>query len=188
MNVAFVIYDGVTLLDFAGMYDPITRLKREKFLPDLQWDVCAMQDSIADGENLVISSTQVKKPLNHYDIVLVPGARIKFIDTLIVNKQFLTWLNTASSVKLLGSVCTGSILLGAAGMLTNATATTHPNHLQTLKKYCDKVSTKRIVKSNNVITAGGVTSAIDLGLYLCEYLANKTARSHIEKLMDYNNV
>ena len=85
------------------------------------------------------------------------------------------------------AVCGGSLLLGAAGMLRTKKATTHPGLSAPLQHLAREVSPDRIVDEGTVITAGGVTSAIDLGLYLCEKIAGKDVREKIWKQMDYRN-
>ncbi len=82
-------------------------------------------------------------------------------------------------------MCTGALLLGAAGFLKGKTATTHPNAFRDLQKYCLSVVNQRVVDEGEVITARGVTSSIDLGLYLCEKLAGREAKEKIRKQMDY---
>ncbi|HEY9296019.1 MAG TPA: DJ-1/PfpI family protein, partial [Phormidium sp.] len=85
------------------------------------------------------------------------------------------------------SVCTGSLLLGAAGFLAGKIATTHPNAFTELEKYCASVVDKRIVDEGEVITARGVTSSIDLGLYLCEKFCGYDVKEQIRQRMDYPN-
>ncbi|MCK5913732.1 MAG: DJ-1/PfpI family protein, partial [Desulfuromusa sp.] len=92
---------------------------------------------------------------------------------------------TAAPVPLKASVCSGSLLLGAAGFLRGKKATTHPKAYTELARYCAKVSKERIVDEGDVITARGVTSAIDLGLHLVERLAGKETRIEIARQMDY---
>ena len=55
MKVGFIIYDGMTALDFVGAYDPVTRLNTMGFLPDLQWEVCARSMTVEDGAGLLSS-------------------------------------------------------------------------------------------------------------------------------------
>ncbi len=83
------------------------------------------------------------------------------------------------------SVCTGALLLGAAGFLKGKRATTHPNNFDELAPYCAEVVDERVVDEGDIVTARGVTSAIDLGLYLVERLASAAARARIAKQMDY---
>jgi transcriptional regulator GlxA family with amidase domain len=101
------------------------------------------------------------------------------------DKSFIEWLKTAEPCKLKGSVCTGSLLLGAAGFLKGKKATTHPETFSKLKRFCSSVIDQRIVDEGDVITARGVTSSIDVGLYLCEKLAGREVKEQIRKQMDY---
>ncbi|MFT4416178.1 DJ-1/PfpI family protein [Fredinandcohnia humi] len=184
MKIAFVIFDEFTSLDFIGAYDPITRLKTMDFLPDLEWDICSFNDTITDGTGLIFTPTKVREPLTKYDLVIIPGG----IGTtsLINNSQFINWIKTSGTCKVKASVCTGSLILGAAGFLRGKKATTHPNYFGELKKYC-KVIDKRVVDDGNIITSRGVSSSLELGLYLCEKLSNYEAKEIIRKQMDYQH-
>ncbi|OPY36292.1 MAG: hypothetical protein A4E34_00314 [Methanoregula sp. PtaU1.Bin006] len=73
MKIAFVIYDGITLLDFAGVFDPITRLKTMGFRYDLRWDLCARKDTIRSTEGVTFTASRVDNNLAEYDYVIVPG-------------------------------------------------------------------------------------------------------------------
>lgn len=187
MKVAFILYPGLTLLDLVGVYDPISRLKRMNLLPDLSWDFCALDSSVQDGEGWHMQVTNHNANLGEYDVAIVPGARFEFIQAQINNTDFMQWLATIKQVKLIASVCTGSLLLGALGLLKGLEATTHPAFLDELAQYCQKVSEQRVVVANeNVITVGGVTSGIDLGLCLCEKFAGSAAKHEIANIMDYS--
>lgn len=183
MKVGFVIYDGMTALDFIGVYDPVTRLKTMGFLPDLQWEVCAQSTTVSDGTGLRVTPTKKGDPLLGYDMVVVPGGygSRKLMD----DAGFIEWLKTARASKFKVSVCTGALLLGAAGFLKGKTATTHRTAFKELGRFCSSVVDRRIVDEGDVITARGVTSSIDLGLYLCEKLAGREAKERIRQQMDY---
>jgi transcriptional regulator GlxA family with amidase domain len=183
MKIAFIIYHGMTALDFIGVYDPIVRLKTMGFLTDLRWDICAHSKEVRDGAGLRFLPTRVGESLQEYDLVVVPGG-IASRD-LVDDAGFIEWLRTAQACQLKVSVCTGALLLGAAGFLEGKKATTHPNVLQDLSRFCPSVVEQRIVDEGDVITAGGVTASIDLGLYLCEKLAGREARERIGRQMDY---
>jgi cyclohexyl-isocyanide hydratase len=183
MKVAFIIYDGMTTLDFIGVYDPVTRLKTMGFLPDLKWDVCARSDTVTDGTGLQVTPTKIGEALLGYDMVIVPGGFGS--RTLVDDPQFIGWLRTATPCKLKVSVCTGSLLLGAAEFLKGKTATTHRSAFTDLQRFCSSVVDRRIVDEGDVITARGVTASIDLGLFLCEKLAGREAKERIRRQMDY---
>lgn len=181
MNIAFIIYDGITALDFIGAFDPITRLDTMDFM-DLNWDICGQTPTAKATGNVTFETDELSPDLGAYDMIFLPGGfRARELQT---NDKFLTWLKTAESCKYKTSVCTGSLLLGAAGFLDGHTATTHPNATDLLADYCD-VSDDRIVHDNGIITARGVSSSIDFGLYLVELLTNAETRKTIRTQMDY---
>lgn len=182
MKVAFVIFDGMTTLDFVGIYDPLTRLKTMGFIDDFAWDICAFTPEVIDPNGLRITPQKVAEPLA-CDMVVVPGGY--GTRKLVEDQGFIRWLQTARDCKLKVSVCTGSVLLGAAGFLEGKRATTHRSSFDELRPFCAEVLDRRIVDEGDIITARGVTSAIDLGLYLCEKLAGREARERIQKQMDY---
>ncbi len=185
MIIAFIIYNGMTALDFIGMYDPLTRLKTMGFIKDLDWDICSCTAHVRDINGLQFVPTKVGQPLLGYDIVAVPGGLAS--RELVNDKGFIEWLRTAEPCKLKVAVCTGSLLLGAAGFLKGKKATTHRNAFNDLTRFCLSVVDRRVVDEGDIITARGVTSAIDLGLYLCEKLANKETKEKIRKQIDYQH-
>jgi cyclohexyl-isocyanide hydratase len=183
VKIAFVVFQDMTALDFVGIYDPLTRLKTMKFLPDLSWDVCAFTAQVADNTGLAFVPDKVARPLAGYDMVVVPGGF--GTRKLIHDAAFVAWLQTAADCPLKVSVCTGSLLLGAAGFLRGRRATTHPGAYADLQGFCQQVVAERVVDEGDVVTARGVTSAIDIGLYLCGRLAGPEVRDKIRCQMDY---
>lgn len=183
MKTAFVIFHHMTAMDFIGAYDPLTRLKSMGLMSGFEWDICALTANVADDKGLHIAPSVVGQPLSHYDLIVVPGGM--GTRTLQHDKEFIAWLRTSEPVRLKASVCTGSLLLGAAGFLKNTRATTNRNAVEELRPYCAQVVDDRVVDEGGIITARGVTSAIDLGLYLVERLVGADARTRIATQMDY---
>jgi cyclohexyl-isocyanide hydratase len=183
LRAAFVIFEGMTALDFVGAYDPLTRLRTMRLSEDFKWDVCAVTNEVRDHTGLRFAPTRVGQSLGTYDLLVVPGGYAA--RELAEDAAFLDWLRTAAACDLKASVCTGSLLLGAAGFLEGRRATTHPSAFEGLKKFC-AVSHERVVDEGDVITGGGVTAAIDLGLHLCERLAGAEAKEKIRRQMDYH--
>lgn len=183
MKIAFIVYDGLTLLDFAGFYDPVTRLRTMGFVPDMEYAVCAQKDEIRSFEGAVLTPDAAGGDLYAYDYIFIPGGN--GIQALLGDASFLDWIRSVSPVAVKTAVCGGVLALGAAGFLKGRKATTHPNHMQFIKRFTEEVSAERVVDDGDIITAGGVTSAIDLGLYVCERIAGKEARERIQTQMDY---
>ena len=184
MKIAYIIFDGITWLDLIGVYDPLSRLKSMKYLPDLSWDVCSSSNTATDNFGLEIIATKTRNSLAAYDVIIVPGGH--GTRNLQSDPDFISWIKTAAAVKYKISICTGSLLLGAAGFLENKKATTNFQEYEALKKYCRNVSTDRIVNDDNTITAGAVSASLDLGIYLCKLWAGDDAANAIRKKMDYH--
>ncbi|SDL85348.1 cyclohexyl-isocyanide hydratase [Paenibacillus sp. OK060] len=183
MKIAFVLFDGLTFLDFAGFYDVINRLNFFEQTKGTTWETCAMTDQVTDESGLTLKVDRVKPNLAEYDLIFVPGGmgtrKLRF------DEAFVGWLKQAGNVPLKVSVCTGSLLMGAAGFLTGKKATTHPNVYELLEPYVAEVIQTRIVKDGNVITAGGVATSIDLGVYVVGLLAGQEAAANVKLQIDY---
>jgi len=184
MQIAFVIYNGLTLLDLAGVYDPVTRLRSMGFVPDLACDLCARTPEVRSSEGARLVPDRVACDLAEYDYVIVPGG--DGVRELMGDPGFLRWIPAPSAKTAVAAVCGGSLLLGASGMLRSCRATTHPDLRGPLAHFAREVSSDRVVDEGRIITAGGVTASIDLGLYLCERIAGPEAREKIRRQMDYS--
>ncbi|MFC4873501.1 DJ-1/PfpI family protein [Negadavirga shengliensis] len=184
MKIAYIIFEGITWLDLIGVYDPVARLKSLNYLPNLTWDLCAFTPSVSDDFGLEVKPHKLKPSLEHYDAVIVPGG--SGTRTLQNHKGFLDWIRTAKNAEYKISICTGSLILGAAGFLRDKKATTNYREYEALRPYCKEVLTDRVVDDHNTITAGAVSASIDLGLYLCEKWAGKEARTIIRERIDYH--
>lgn len=183
MNIAFITFNGMTLLDLIGVYDPLTRVKTMGFQSDIEWDTCGFTETIRDTAGIEIKPDKVKKSLSEYDMIVIPGGF--GTRNLIDDRNFMDWIKTGKNCNLITSVCTGSLILGAAGFLKDKRATTHPSAFKELKKYCFEVVDERVIDEGNIITAGGITSSIDLGLYLCEKISSYEVKEKIRIQMDY---
>lgn len=183
MKVAFVVYDGMTLLDFAGVYDPISRLHLMGFVTDLSCTICARTETVRSSEGAELAQCSTPESLGKFDYVIVPGG--DGIRDLMKDPAFLHWIADVPETTTLVGICGGSLILGAAGLLRTKKATTHPTLMPVLAHVAREVSSDRIVDEGRIITAGGVTAAIDLGLYLCEKIAGSEVREKIRIQMDY---
>ena len=183
MKAAFVVFDQLTSLDFIGFYDPVTRLKSMKIRDDFEWRICSNLRSVTDDRGLRMEAVAVNEPLDSYDMLFVPGGF--GTRELQHDMLFVDWLKTARSVPLKVSVCTGALLMGAAGFLRGRRATTHPSAYKELEPYCAAVVRQRVVDEGDIITAGGVSASIDLGLHVVQRLAGAAARERVASQMDY---
>jgi transcriptional regulator GlxA family with amidase domain len=186
MKAALVVFDRMTYLDFVGFYDGVTRLRSMNILPDFEWRICSNRKQVADDRGptgMTMLADSVMEPLDGYDLLYVPGGM--GTRQLQNDADFVSWIRTAAPVKLKVSVCTGALLLGAAGFLKGRRATTHPSALKELEPYCGTVLSDRIVDEGDVITGSGVATSLDLGLHVVEKLAGAEARGRVAKQMCY---
>lgn len=189
MKAAFVYFPAFTLLDVVGVYDPLLRLQKLGYLPDLEIDHRAFHPHCGEVSGWLPPSALFPADegetasLSGYDLVFVPGG----LGTrpLLGHTTFLAWLATAAACPLLVSVCTGSLLLGAAGLLRGHRATTHFGEYERLRPFVRQLEEAQLLDDGKVITAGAVAASLPLGLYLCERLAGKAAREAVAKQMNW---
>lgn len=183
MKIAFILYDGMTSLDFIGVFDPLTRLKTMEYLPDLAYDLCSNKEHIVDINGIEYGRLKIYPPLDEYDLIVIPGGKGNRV--LMKDEAFLNWLRTISTDKKIATVCTGSLLLASTGNFQNRNMTTHPTAYEELTQLGVHVLQDRIVEDGNLISSGGVTAGIDLGLFLCEKISGESVCNAIRKQIDY---
>ncbi len=185
-SLAILIFRDVEELDFVGVYEVFgncnsmieegsLRLDR-----NVHVDIVAGESPIVCRNGLKIVPHKVTSEYASYDALIVPGGR--GIRPLMKDEQFLQSLREYARDHMICSVCTGSILLGAAGILEGKSALTHSWYSEELEKYA-KVAAGRVHVDGNVITSAGITSSIDLGLRLLEMLYDESvARKVADRL------
>ncbi len=179
---AFVAYDGMTLLDLVGVHDPLSRIASMGFDPSASFEIVGATGPrvwAAGGAELTVE--KVRPPLDAFDVVIVPGgpgARALARDRAVVD-----WLGAFPSNRLMASVCTGALLLGAAGRLMQKRATTHHTSMGLLETYGAVATKGRVIDEGQTVTAGGVTCALDLGvLLLRRYVDDEAVRTIVDQM------
>jgi cyclohexyl-isocyanide hydratase len=181
MKLAIIVYQDLTLLDLVGFTDAIQRLKTMKFLPHLQIQYCAYQPEVSDNFGFKVQVDSVEADLSIFDLLFIPGGF--GTRALMHDAGFIEWLRSAQNVPLKISVCTGSLLLGAAGFLENRRATTHFDEYDLLHQYTREVVKADIVEDHGIVTGGAVATSILVGIHTCQILAGKTKAMEIAKRM-----
>ncbi len=183
-RIALVAFPRPTFLDLIGVYDALRRVTPMGVAPDVSVTLIGTEAEVVDDSGLVVRAHRVYDDLAGYDLLFLPGGF--GTRTLMKEARFVDYLKTWGPARPLASVCTGSLLLGAAGYLRDLRATTHHNAFDDLKPLCREVVTdRRIVDEGRVVTAGGVSSSLDLGLYLVEKYWGAPARERIAAQMEY---
>ena len=183
-RIAFFIFPGLTLLDLIGGYDSLRRVALMGIDPEVTHRFIGTHSEISDETGIRLSPDGVYDDLSTFDLLYIPGG----LGTrrLMDDELCIGYLKKWGNERPIASVCTGALLLGKAGYLRGKGATTHHNAYELLAPYCrEVVRNRRIVDEGNVITAGGVSSALDLGLYLVERFWGEWARQRIAQQMEY---
>jgi cyclohexyl-isocyanide hydratase len=183
-RIAFLVFPRLTFLDFVGGYDALRRVAAMGIDPAVTHRVIGTEREVVDDTGLVVRADGVYEDLAAFDLLYVPGG--VGTRTLMHDRRLVEYLRTWGTERPLASVCTGALLLGAAGHLAGRRATTHHGAFDLLRPLCREVVTdRRIVDEGPVVTAGGVASALDLGLYLVERHWGAAARERIAAQMEY---
>jgi transcriptional regulator GlxA family with amidase domain len=161
MEIALLIYDGLAPLDAVGPYEVMRNV------PGWEVRTVAKQRGEVRDESgsLGLVADCALEELTAPDLVLVPGGSGN--RPLMEDEELLEWLREVDrSTKWTTSVCTGSLLLGAAGLLQGKRATTNWIVLDALREFGAEPVGGRFVEDGKVVTAAGVTAGIDMALHL----------------------
>ncbi len=183
-RIAFLVFPRLTFLDLIGGYDALCRVATMGIDPEVTHRVIGTEREVADDSGLVVKADSVYEDLAGFDLLYIPGGI--GTRTLVNDERCIAYLRSWGNERPVASVCTGALLLGAAGYLTGRRATTHHGAYDLLRPHCAEVITdRRIVDEGQVVTAGGVASSLDLGLYLVERFWGQAAREKIAAQMAY---
>ncbi|MFD9599560.1 DJ-1/PfpI family protein [Streptomyces sp. NPDC059970] len=181
MQIAIVLYDRFTSLDAVGPYEMLARTPGAEtvFVAERTGPVRNDNGSLA----LVADKTFADVPAP--DVVVVPGGPGQ--SDQMENEALLGWLRTADATSTwTTSVCTGSLLLAAAGLLKGRRATSHWLALDILKSFGTDATGERVVFDGKYVTAAGVSSGIDMGLTLLGRIANDEHAMAVQLLTEYD--
>lgn len=183
IHAVIPLFDRFTALDGVGPYEVLQRI------PEIDVTFIGHDRGEVRSENGFLGITRdatfedVPKP----DIIVFPGG----VGTrpLVQDERVLDWVRTAhETTRLTTSVCTGSIVLGAAGLLDGLTATTHWSAYPDLEATGATPTAERVVEhlDRRIITAAGVSSGIDMALRLVEILFDRVAAEASQLMIEYD--
>jgi putative intracellular protease/amidase len=181
VQIAFLLFDRITTLDAIGPYEVLQRLPGAdvKFVaeqPGEQRDEKGYTALVADH-----SLADVTRP----DVLVVPGGF--GTRPVIENATVIDWVRSVhEQTTWTTSVCTGSLVLGAAGVLDGLEATSHWIDMPDLERYGASPTGRRVVEQGKVITAAGVSSGIDMGLTLAARIAGPEVAQAIQLGIEYD--
>jgi transcriptional regulator GlxA family with amidase domain len=181
MQIAVLLYDRFTALDAIGPYEVLSRL------PDASLSFVAAESGPVHTDNgmLTILAEHTLEELERPDIVLVPGGPGEVAAR--AGAETLEWLKRVHETSTwTTAVCTGSLILGAAGLLEGKRATTHWLALEELAKLGAEPLSERVVYDGKIVTAAGVSAGIDMALSLAEKIAGRHVAEAIQLSIEYD--
>ena len=178
--IVFALFPGVMQLDFTGPHEVFASLPGAEVLA-----ASAEGGTIEASNGLVFTGLKRLADIARCDVVCVPGGR-GATDNAICDPVFLSELRRlASTARYVTSVCTGSLVLGAAGLLRGKRAACHWAWRDLLTAFGAMPEAARIVRDGNVISGGGVTAGIDFALSVVAELAGAEAAQAIQLQIEY---
>ena len=179
VQIGLLLYPGLTQLDLTGPYEVLARV------PGVSVHVVARtrEPVTSDyGLSLVPSTTFDECP--DLDIICVPGGSGVY-DQMLDDQTLAFLRRQARHARFVTSVCSGALILGAAGLLQGYRATTHWASMPFLRAFGATPVDNRVCVDRNRITGGGVTAGIDFGLHLAGLLAGEVVAQRIQLSLEY---
>lgn len=178
--IGFFLFPKTTQLDLTGPYEVLAAL------PDVRLSLIARDLEpvrSACGLTILPQATYARRP--RLDVLVVPGG--VGVDALLTDAEALAFVRTAAAeARFVVSICTGALVLGAAGLLRGRRAATHWFAREFLAAFGAHAVAERVVVDGNFITGGGVTAGIDIALRLAAELRGRAAAERIELALEYD--
>jgi transcriptional regulator GlxA family with amidase domain len=181
MKTSILIFDGITALDAIGPYEVLRSVPGW----EVEFVAASAGEVRTDSGHLGITADHALDDVSATDIVLVPGGAGNRV--LLDDEEVLGWLRDIDrQAKWTTSVCTGSLVLGAAGLLEGKRATGHWLYLEPLRAYGADPVGGRFVEDGKVVTAAGVSAGIDMALHLVGQEAGPEVAQAVQLAIEYD--
>jgi putative intracellular protease/amidase len=181
MDITILIFDGITALDAIGPYEVLSNIPgaRVAFVGETKGLKRTSQGSLALNADLEVGD------IKRTEILLVPGGYGE--EQVRAKPALLEWVRAMhATTKWTTSVCTGALVLGAAGILKGLEATTHWSAREQLRQFGATPVRQRLVEQGKVITAAGVSAGIDMALHLTRRVAGDEVAHAIQIGIEYD--
>ena len=178
LQIVFALYPGVTHLDFTGPHQVLART------PNAVVTAASLGGQDIEADGLTFRKLADLAKIERCDVLCVPGG-FGTTDAML-NEGFMAQIRRlGAGATYITSVCTGSLILGAAGFLKGKRAACHWGWRSLLEPFGAIVSEARVERDGNVITGGGVTAGIDFGLVLLAELAGRDHAEAVQLGLEY---
>lgn len=178
-RIVFILYPRLTQLDFTGPYEVLARVPNTEV-------IIASKDGgeLPTEMGLTFANLAKLADIDRADMIMIPGGPGQ--TAAMLDPDFMVQVKRlGESAKYLTSVCTGSLILGAAGLITGKRAGSHWAYRELLPAFGAIPDDARVVRDGNVISGGGVTAGIDIALTIAAELAGDDVAKMIQLAIEY---
>ncbi|BCU82869.1 AraC family transcriptional regulator [Polycladomyces abyssicola] len=203
-NVGIFLFNGVDIIDFSGPYEVLSYTAYDKDgLRKLLMGTASMQDrpfvtfTVSETGSMITTNNGMKVQPDYgfhdapsIDILLIPGAPLIPLKKALESQTALQWIRKQyDQVDLIASICSGAFFLAQAGLLKGKKATTHHAVCDYFEQLFPEVEVQqgvRFVDEGNIVTSGGVTSGINMTLYLVERFLGKENAQTVARTIEFD--
>jgi transcriptional regulator GlxA family with amidase domain len=180
MEIAIPLFDRFTALDAVGPFQVLSALPGSS----VRW-VAAEPGPVRTDNGMTVIADAAFAEAPHPEVLVVPGGM--GTRAAVADEELLRWIRAAHETsRWTTSVCTGSLLLGAAGLLNGLEATTHWMAADELESLGARYTRQRVVEHGKLMTAAGVSAGIDMALVLAERIADAEVAQAIQLMIEYD--
>lgn len=180
LQIGIVVFPRVTQLDFTGPLQVFSSIPGATV--HLIWKRI---EPVASDSVMAITPTVTFADCPQLDVICVPGG--VGTDDMVNDEEMLAFLKKqAEGARYITSVCTGSLVLGAAGLLKGFRAVTHWSQMEALAPFGAIPTNTRVCVDRNRVTGGGVTAGIDFALTLVSIMIDRRTAEAIQLRLEYN--
>ncbi|TFJ93131.1 DJ-1/PfpI family protein [Lentibacillus salicampi] len=201
-KVGILLYDFVDILDFTGpaevlsltsynKADQMINLYKKHLLPTNPFEVFTITElgkRIRTHSGVKIEPDFSIADAPEMDIIIIPGGPLRAVQSVAKNQKVKGWIIKHKDIEYLCSVCTGAYILAATGLLDGKETATHhltTKDLQEKNPNIQVLSDRKVVHTHNLISSGGVSSGINMALYLVEQILGKATAERTAKTIEY---
>ncbi|QQK81547.1 DJ-1/PfpI family protein [Salicibibacter cibi] len=202
-NVGILLFDFVDILDFAGPAEVLSlaaKTKTQQYIsvykkqlpPKMPFEVFTIAETseqIKTHSGIRVEPQFSIDSSPKLDVIIIPGGPLRAVLSMAQNEKVRDWLIENEDIEYICSVCTGSFMLGETGLLNGRKATTHHLALGKLQEKYPEISVEtnaKVIQDGKLITSGGVSSGINMALYLVEAILGKPASDRIAKTIEFS--
>ena len=185
ITIGILIFPQVEELDFVGPFEVLSYINKVRPGSTKVLLVAETPETVSAFNGLRVIPDTTLEDCPPLDIVLAPGGKGRM--AAMKNQAILAFIRRQrQSARLVASVCTGAFLLAAAGLLDGKKATTYHTAFAELEGYGVQVVAQKVVRDGDLVTAGGVSSGLELGFYLLRELFGADLSQEVANKIEYN--